>query len=251
MDDLHALSALQGIVNRKRPSLYVNLVGHEGSIDRYWWGVLRRHGGWMERARTRPAADLPDLIRRFRGSLRGVVVWDERVPATSNVAATLAGVEDALPVSSTRTRVRSTLAWWSSPRASPAGGREALNRDGSPMFTMFGEGTIPGTRTPSTGSAKCDAYVWAVGRTIAKGRGQPRKMGYYPDAFWLGRPNGLPVDRTLLSNQDYFIAHRGFFFDLHSWDDEAPDDDPGQRLGTDVDTLRHILRVAWGRAKGR
>jgi hypothetical protein len=114
-----------------------------------------------------------------------------------------------------------------------------------------GSGTIPETSLPSTGSRKCDAYLWAAERYMKTGRCNPRKMGYYPDAFWLQRPNGLTIDRTLLSNHDYFIAHKGFLFDLGSWDDEAPDDDPGQKPGTDAETLARILRIAYEKADGK
>lgn len=52
---------------------------------------------------------------------------------------------------------------------------------------------------------------------------------------------------TLLqvSNHDYFISHEAFFFDLDVWGDEAPNDDPGQPLGTDRNTLLTILMAAY------
>jgi hypothetical protein len=42
-------------------------------------------------------------------------------------------------------------------------------------------------------------------------------------------------------NHDYFISQRAFFWDLSVWDDEAPNDDPSQPLGTDLNTLMKIL----------
>jgi len=40
------------------------------------------------------------------------------------------------------------------------------------------------------------------------------------------------LPNTLLSNHDYHIAHRSFFFDLSPWEDETPNDDRSQPLGT-------------------
>jgi len=248
-DDLQAMSALQGIVNRNGPRLYLNLVGDQGKIDRYWWAHMRRPGSWLSKGRTAKAYDIRDLLQTYRRSIRGLVVWDERVPATSNVASTIAGAENLLPVR--YDPAKSSLYYRLV--GDPYGPnlpivKRLINEDGTSLFT--GKGVIPETELPSTGSAKCDAYVWAVEKYLETGKCQPQKMGYYPDAFWLQRPNKVPVTGTLLSNHDYFVAQKGFFFDLGSWDDEAPDDDPGQPLGTDVATLQRILRTAWKQSRG-
>jgi hypothetical protein len=50
---------------------------------------------------------------------------------------------------------------------------------------------------------------------------------------------------TKTTNHDYFVAHRAFFFDLSVWADEAPCDDPHQRLGTDRSTLLAVMRAAY------
>ncbi|MCW5941669.1 MAG: hypothetical protein KIS66_05525 [Fimbriimonadaceae bacterium] len=247
-DDLHALSVLQGLVNRREPRLYVLLVGDQGSVDRYWWRRMAEPGGWMAGAKVVELETLDAVLARFRSSVRGTVIWDERVPATSALASTLAGMRDAVPVRFDD-RPDSLYRRWVTDSGGPRLKviERLLGADGKPRFT--GTGTIPGTNRPSTGSAKCDAYLWAADRFIKTGRCDPRRMGYYPDAFWIGRGT-LPVDRTLLSNHDYFVAKRGFFFDLGSWDDEAPDDDPDQKPGEDARTLRAILAAAYARAKG-
>jgi len=53
---------------------------------------------------------------------------------------------------------------------------------------------------------------------------------YYPDLLGM-----------LLPNADYFIANKAFFFDLSPDPLVTPNDDRGQPLGTDVNTLRTIL----------
>ena len=104
-----------------------------------------------------------EAIRLFKGLFRGLVVYDGNVPATSNLASTAAGCEDLLPV-----------------RFDPSAGSlyDFLFRqmklpvrlwlvkpDGSAKFT--GSGMIPDSREASTGSAKIDAYRWAIRRYVS------------------------------------------------------------------------------------
>ena len=248
-DDAHFVSSLQGIVNRKGPRLYLYFVGGEnGSIDRYWLDKLRAQGGegeWLADCQLEEIADLDALIGRFRDDIKGLVVYDEKVAATSNVASTIAGVED-LACARFDPEPGSLYQHLTVDLKLPV--REWLvNRDGTSIFT--GKGTIPGSKTPSTGSAKCDALIWAKEKYLDTGKCDPTRMGYYIDAYWLKHPEGYVPNHTL-SNHDYFIANKAFFFDLGPWDDETPVDDPDQPLGTDLRTLQAILRSAWERVGG-
>lgn len=249
-DDTHFVASLQGIVNRGGPRLYVYLVGGDtGRTDRFWMEWLRGEGRMLHDARLEEVATIEELVRLYRSRIRGAVVYDENVPATSNVASTVAGVEDLV-----------CLRYDERPGSlyhrlvvSEAGPRLPVrvwlvNRDGSPLFT--GRGTLPGSRTPSTGSAKNDAYLWAKERYLDTGRCNPRRLAYYLDAWWIRHPQGY-VPNHSLSNHDYFISERGFFFDLSPWDDETPVDDRGQKVGTDVATLKAILGAAYARTRGR
>lgn len=240
-DQMHALSALQGLVNRDSPRLYVYLVGDAGRTDRYWLDLLRKPGQWLAGCELRERHDLVELVKSYREVIKGVVVWDERVPATALIASTAAGVEDLLPVrydTDAGTLYDRLVQHPSGPRLEVK--LRLLRQDGTPMFS--------GTRT---GSAKCDSALWAVDRYLKTGRCNPALLGYYPDAWWLGGKARVSPVNTLLSNHDYFIAKRGFFFDLGPWDDEAPNDDPQQKPGTDAKTLRTVLRVAHDASKGR
>lgn len=225
-DTLHLVSALQGLVNREGPRLYVYLVPQHGggeNLDRHWMDVMRQ--GWLREATLEPVATLDQLVNRFDGVAKGLVVWTEDVPATANLASTLAGVEDLLPV-----------------RYDPAPG--SLWAKLSARLPVVRDLRKLELRT------KNEAYRWAVRELLATGKANPRKLGYYPDAWWIGHPNNVPVERTLLSNHDYFISERGFFFDLGPWDDEAPDDDLGQTPGEDYRTLLQLLDTAYEQAKG-
>ena len=248
-DDAHVLAALQGLANRNSAAIYQFYVGGDtGSIDHFWLDWLRKGNNWLSGGTVQSVETLRDLIMEYRHLARGLVVYDEHVPSTSNVASTVAGVEDLLPIRFDQSHT-SLFYWLTSDPKGPQFPVKVwlIHPDGSPLFT--GRGIIPGTTTPSTKSAKCDAYIWAKELYLDTGRCNPAKMGYYIDAYWLKRPF-RPVVNNNVSNHDYFIAHRGFFFDLSPWADETPIDDPTQPLGTDQRTLRAILRSAWNRCGG-
>ncbi|MDI6827804.1 MAG: GxGYxYP family putative glycoside hydrolase [Armatimonadota bacterium] len=243
-DEAHFVSSIQGIVNREKPRLYLYFIGDEdGNIDRFWLNKLRERGEWLADHTIEEIKNLRTLIELFRDDISGLVVYDENVAATSNVASTIAGVENLACIRFDASQ--DSLYYWLA--LDPTGPKlpvkvRLLNENGSSIFT--GEGTIPGSNTPSTGSAKCDAYIWAKENYIDTGRCNPAKMGYYIDQYWLRKPEGYIPNHTL-SNHDYFIANRGFFFDLSPWDDETPVDDINQPLGADMRTLQAILRSAW------
>jgi hypothetical protein len=242
-DHAHAVATLQGNVNRTGPRLYIRFVNVRGkTVDDYWWDRMSEPGQWLARRRTKRIPDIVALVREYRASIRGAVVYDPAVPATSNLASTIAGVENGI-----------ALRYDPSPESLytklVTGGpelpvlRRLLNTDGSSMFT--GRGTIPGTDIPSTGSAKCDAYVWLKVNYIATGKVDAGYAGYYIDAYWMKNPTASWPNHHTLSNHDFFVAKRAFFFDLDNWADEAPIDDPRQPLGTDSKTLQALLRSAY------
>jgi hypothetical protein len=249
-DHTHFVASLQGIVNRQEPRLYAYLVGEEtGRFDRFWLAEMRKPQGFLAGHTVKPIEDVAGLVAAFRSTIKGVVVYDEKVPATSNVASTAAGVEDLVCVRYDP----APGSLYHLLTVDPNGPRlpiklRLINPDGSSMFT--GKGVIAGTPEASSGSAKCDAYLWAKRRYLDTGRCNPRKLGYYLDAWWLRNSGGYVPSHTL-TNHDYFIANRGFLFDLSPWDDETPVDDPSQPVGTDEKTLRAILRSAYDRVGGK
>lgn len=242
-DELHLVTALQGIVNRRQPRLYVLFVGEDGhgGIDQHWLEHLRQPGEWLQGVAVERVGEVQELVQRFRRSVRGLVVWDERVPATALVASTAAGVDNLLPVRYDPDP-DSLYHRLTSGRGGLPVRLALLHAHGEPLFT--GKGTLGPLGLPSTGSAKCDALWWAVGTYLRRGKCTPGALGYYPDAEWLTGRVQLPVERTLLCNHDYFIARQGFFFDLSPWEDVAPVDDPRQPLGADARTLRGILMAS-------
>ncbi|MCL5098053.1 MAG: hypothetical protein M1608_11110 [Candidatus Omnitrophica bacterium] len=246
-DAMHLLAALEGLANRNRPQFYLFYCGDFGvDTDQFWFDWLRGEDGWLRDAEVHPLKDWTDALEQFRPCFNGLVVYDPNVPATSNLGSTAAGCENLLPVrfdpdpASVYTLLTRKLGLpvklW------------LVHPDGSPKFT--GRGLIPDLDEPASGSAKIDAYRWAIRRYLGTGQCAPGYAAYYIDAFWLKHPQSGPNDLHTLSNHDYFIAHKAFFFDLSSWGDELPNDDPQQPLGLDRKALLEVLRALYDRAGG-
>jgi hypothetical protein len=246
-DTLHTLSALQGLANRNSPNLYLFYCSEFGvDTDQFWFDWFRGEDGWLKTSAIRPVGTLEEALDIFHAAYKGLVVYDSNVPATSNLASTAAGCEDLLPVRFdsapgsvfdrvVRKKGLPVKLW-------------LVNPDGSPKFT--GQGQIPGSGEPSTGSAKIDACRWAIRRYINSKLCSPGIAAYYIDSFWLQHPLGAGPTMHTLSNHDYFIARRAFFFDLSPWADEVPGDDPGQTLGLDRSALLEVMRAIYERSTG-
>ncbi|MGH8024138.1 MAG: GxGYxYP domain-containing protein [Limisphaerales bacterium] len=246
-ETLHLLAALQGLANRRGPRLYLFYCNAFAvDTDQFWFDWFRGEDGWLKNTRIRPLSDVADAVSTFRDAFDGLVVGDPNVPATSNLASTAAGAHRLLPVRLNRSptslftrlavQMRLPVKLW------------LVNPDGTSKFT--GTGRVPDYDIPSSGSAKVDAYQWAARRWLNPGARAPNAGAYYVDAWWLRRPlNGGPEMHTL-TNHDWFIARRAFFFDLSPWADERPVDDPRQPLGADRSCLLSILRGLYHCAHG-
>ncbi|HEY5914258.1 MAG TPA: GxGYxYP domain-containing protein [Verrucomicrobiae bacterium] len=246
-DSLHVLAALQGLANRDSPQLYLFYCSEFGvDTDQFWFDWLRAEDGWLKGREVRKLASLEEVVQAFRRVFKGLVVYDPAIPSTSNVASTAAGCEDLLPVrfDPTPGSVYSVLT-----------GRLALpvrlwlvNPDGSSKFTTPARDSITGG--PSQYSAKMDSYRWAINRYLTSRRCAPGIAAYYLDAFWIQHPRQAGPTMHTLSNHDYFVARRAFFFDLSPWGDELPGDDPTQPLGGDKAQFLELLRALYDHANG-
>ena len=252
-DETLLISTLQGLVNRDSATLYVNFVqGYGRDVDAFWLETfskeIRRSDGsvckgWLQDRKRVEIGSLDELLDVFSNVYRGVVVYDEEVASTVNVALTIAGVENLLPIryDAEKGSLYDRLVASSEGRALPIVKR-LIGDNGAPLFT--GRGKIPGTSLNSTGSAKADAYYWMIEKYLKTKKVNLAEAGYYIDAFWIDHPKGA-VQNHCLTNRDFIVARKGFFFDLSPWEDEAPNDDPKQPLGTDFRTFNEIMRVAY------
>lgn len=242
-DDIHAVSTLQGIVNRNAPRLYINYVVESGiEIDSYWWNKYRKPGEWLHGKDTIVYNDIISLVEAYKNDIDGAIVYDSRIAATSNVASAVAGIENLIAIrydaspNSLYTRLVSkgpklkVKAW-------------LINKDGSPMFT--GQGNIPETNRNSTGSIKNDPYIWFIEKYMKKGRCNGGYGAYYIDQKWRNNPMAAGMNHHTLTNHDFFVSKRAFFFDLSPWGDEPATDDTSQMIGNDLFTLKEFLSEAY------
>src|SRR5690606_14439128 len=202
----------------------------------------RVEGGWLAGRDTLVYPDIRSLVQAFRASINGAVVYDPNVPATSNVASAVAGADGLIAIRFDReagslyhqlveTGPRLPVKVW------------LVRKDGRRLFT--GSGKIPGTTRPSSGSAKNDAYRWFIEHYLKRGKCNTAFGAYYIDQYWMTDPMRINRNHHTLSNHDYFVSKNAFFFDLSPWADEPATDDPHQRPGTDLETLKELLLLAY------
>lgn len=247
-DVLHATSTLQGIVNRKKPKIYINYVRTaELDCDEFWWNYYRQEGAWLADRDVILYNNVVKLVEEYKHKIDGVVVYDSNVASTSCVASAVAGIENLIAIrydlSPNSLYQRLVL---SGPKLKVK--VWLLNEDGSSMFT--GKGVVPQTDRESTGSAKNDAYIWFIHNYMAANRCSGEYAGYYLDQYWRKKPGHGPMNAHCLTNHDYFVSKKAFFFDLSPWGDESATDEPEQRTGQDLATLKEMLAEAYRINKG-
>lgn len=259
-DTLVAATCLQGIVNRSSPDLYLFYVTSvvDGSIDtdQLWFDRMSdpKIGAGILDGRTVVAlTGLEEALQTYAARLQGLVVWDEKVPATVNAAFTAAGADDLIAVR------------WDSDPASLFQKLQAtlpvkvwlVNQDGSSRFLdKQGSGLVPDTSRQTSQSAKADAYVWALEKYLkVPGKLDPTEFGWMLDARWINTPQQYDGSMTAtnqwqITNRDFLVARRGLPFDLSPWSDVPATDDPGQPVGTDPAILKELMAAARAGAGG-
>ena len=93
-DELLFAEAIQGIVNREKPQLYINFHRFVKTYDLWLTEIHALHGFEIV-----TVTDIWDLAEIFKDRINGYVVYPELYTETMNYAATIAGVLNALPIS--------------------------------------------------------------------------------------------------------------------------------------------------------
>lgn len=247
-DDVHTVATLQGIVNRGAPNLYIYFV-KEGKhdIDEYWWNRYSQKGEWLYGKKTITYKTIEELVSAYKTFIKGAVVYDSNVASTSNVASSVAGIENLIAVRyDTNPNSLYSRLILNGPKLEVK--RWLINKDGTPLFT--GKGTIPQTGRQSSGSVKNDPYLWFIENYIKKGLCNTGYGAYYIDQYWKKNPNIAVRNHHTLTNHDFFVSKKAFFFDLSPWRDEPATDDPAQPVGTDFNTLQEMLLLAYKQNRG-
>ncbi|MCE5339992.1 MAG: hypothetical protein LLF92_02525 [Planctomycetaceae bacterium] len=235
-DTRHMAVCIQGLANREAPRIFLSFTDD----DYIWLARLRESGGLCEGWNVVTVRNITQYINLFGKYVNGVVLYDADpnigVRSTMLAATTAAGVENAIAV-----------------RKQTASGsiyNYLVNYATGPQFPVLidltgkftGSGTIWETSTASTGSAKCDAYIWAKEKYLDTGLCDPTTIMYNLD-LWGCFFSRVDQYKTSLSNLDYGVSKKGFCFELSPWGDEYPNDDLTQPLGTDLNTFKTILNA--------
>lgn len=247
-DIARLISSLQGLINRDIAKNHIALIIVDGYTNT-WLPYIQENDSLLTGMdKTITMQSLDEFLNIFKNQLIqcGITAWDPNAPATANVAETICGLDGYLPVkySGTDNSLYQRLLALGVP--------EKL----SLVDKFTGEGLIPGTSLLSTGSIKCDPYLWALEKYA--GRCSDHYMIYTPDGASSTEGNPIyeedvhskSLDYNHSYGYDYGIYRKAFFFDLTPIDTEAPCDDPNQIIGTDAATLKEILLNRYYRANG-
>lgn len=233
-DIIRFCSALQGIINRDADKNGIYIYQDCDPSDAFWYDYLSRGGNILDGA-EQTVIDSFDLLWEYFGDRilsLGTAAWDPEVPATSNAVCTLCGLEGYLPVrycGDERSLYRILK-------------NRGVEEKMSLVGKFDGKGKIPDTDIDSTGSAKCDTYIWASEKY--QKRCNPAYLGYILDGYCFTVNPDASARGNMVYSIDYLIMKRAFFFDLFFSKDEVPNDDPSQIPGTDYKTLDIILSRA-------
>lgn len=243
-DIANLVCTLQGLVNRDDSKLFVRFMqsnGFSDDTDSYWLQYLTQEGQYLEDKQVVTVKSPMTLLKLFDDYYEGFAAWDPSVPATVNAVATACGADNLLPVR--YSSVCNSLYWYVN--NDEAFGDKDVKVDLGGVFT--GEGTIYQTETPSTGSRKNDAYIWAKEKYLDSRKTNSHMMAYHVDAYGSNTVFAAYSDlqNMYLSNRDYYIANKAFFFDLSPMEFEIPDDDPDQQfIDTDSGTIDYATFTA-------
>jgi len=169
--------ALQGIANRRQARVYLVAGKEPSSPDRFWLDFYQDEFGIAVEQ-----ASAEDLMRSLRDEVAGYAVYDPRFGSTANLAMTLAGLENVLPVS---------------PEQAPA-----LDRLGMEKLYDF-SGQFPD---------RLAAYRWGIKELLP--RCSRRILGHSRTVFPGERAEGVGGPSTDASCRDLIIAAGGFMFDV-------------------------------------
>lgn len=254
-DVINLVTALQGIVNREEPQLYIlfvheRLSSFQMNVDEFWLRMLRGPNNFLSHHELVPVDSLEKLLVLFREYYSAIVLWDPNLPATGNVALTIAGADGLLPVrfdKSPGSLYNQIVA--SGPEISPQ--VQLTNK-----FT--GSGYIPDSNEGalSTKTAKTDAYMWAKLNYLDSGLCSSTYLANFLDPYdWDPKTAGYQypdLQNCLIVNHDFYVSQKAFFMDLDPWFDETATDSSNNPFNSGIDLymLLELLKSAYSRTPG-
>lgn len=223
-DEAMAVSCLQGIINREAPIVYTLFTASmRPTRPDFWLDKMRSEDRWLSGREIKALSNIDSLFALAKGKVQGAIIWDPAVPASMNVATTIAGIEDGIVFSPEY--AEKYLAKWGLP----------VIKDLRGMFTGS-----------ETGSKKNDAYRWAIREYLSKGLCSDHLLCLYEDPF----SSRVAGDIGYVVTRDWAVMNRSFVYDLSPWGDETPEDDPDQVMGTDLETYHMMLAEVLNQTAG-
>ncbi|MBQ8752794.1 MAG: hypothetical protein IJZ13_06795, partial [Clostridia bacterium] len=239
--------SLQGLENRNGVSIYMQ----DHTTDEWLTFFRAQQDGLLYGKKIVTLKNLDAVLNKLGDKIKahGIVVWDPTQPFTSNIATTVCGVEGYLPVMYSEEEDSLYM------QLTEEYGASIVKMDLRGRFIGKKGTKIWDTNVASSGSAKCDAYLWAMEKYVKTDKTSKAYIAYMTDFYPLSE-NGTgeyldnSVYETYLPDQDYVVANKIFTFDLSVWSDEPATDDPSQPAGRDYQTLKTLLEYQYERNNG-
>lgn len=190
-DYLKVAFAIQGLVNREQPILYYIWEGSgfsyagEPIMDNVWLADLKQSGLLLDGYTIEYINSFYDIIDIANdiGAIDGVVLWDNEVPSTSNVASTIAGVENLVPIRYDVSKQSCYTDLVINRNLLGTVKRNLNNKFRNISYLPDQNLNAMSSGTPSSGSSKNDAYLWAKKYYLDTGKTSKTVMGYTEDAW--------------------------------------------------------------------
>lgn len=189
-DYLKVAATLQGLANREQPILYYKYESNGFNIngtkmDDYWLSELKKNGKYFENYNISTCNTFYDVINSVKSiaEINGVVIWDDKVPATSNVASTIAGVENLIPIRYDTSGDSAYTDLVINRNIFGSVKRNLVNVFENIDYLPDQNLAKTNTGIASTGSAKNDAYLWAKKYYIDTGKTSKEVMAYSRDSW--------------------------------------------------------------------
>ena len=188
-DYMEVAFAIQGLINRKQPVLYYKYESNgftfnNKEMDDAWLDILKNDSNSFKGYSIVTYNSFYDVINLAKnlGVINGIVLWDSEVAATSNVASTIAGVENLIPIRYDASK-QSCYTDLVTNRKISTVKRNLVNKFRNISYLPDANLNKMTSGIKSSGSSKNDAYLWAKKYYLDTKKTNSTLMGYSRDAW--------------------------------------------------------------------
>jgi hypothetical protein len=216
-DYMKVAFTIQGLINRKQPLLYYKYESNGFTfngkeMDQAWLDELKNDSNGFKNYTIVTYNSFYDIINLAKnlGVINGIVLWDNEVPATGNVASTIAGVENLIPIRYDVSK-QSCYTDLVVNRKISTVKRNLVNKFKNIRYLPDANLNPMNSGTTSSGSSKNDAYLWAKKYYLDTKKTNSTLMGYSRDS-WLPSCNAgacfveTDLPRSLRPNEEREVS---------------------------------------------